>query len=355
MHPGAGQVTAAAGWGACILDAEGPRLSAAERALFARVAPFGFILFARNIENAAQVRALCDEMRQAAGHDAPIFVDQEGGRVARLRPPLARGWPPPLEHVRAAGARAERAMYLRHRVIAAELRGLGIDGNCAPLVDVAGPHTHAFLRDRCYGGDAARVARLGRAVALGLMSGGVLPVMKHIPGHGRATADSHAELPGVTTPLATLEATDFAPFRVLGDLPLAMTAHVVYRALDDRPATLSPRVIGHVRRGIGFDGLLMTDDISMQALHGAPDALAAQARAAGCDVVLLCNADLKTRAAVADAAGRLRGRGAERAAVALAARCGPDKVDMGHLNVMLDRLSPPASSAGRGTSDRGWS
>ena len=197
-------------FGATILDAEGLRLSADERALFREVDPFGFILFARNIDTADQVRALCGDFREAVGRDCPIFIDQEGGRVQRLRPPLARDWLPPLDFVRAAGAGAERAMYLRYRLIAEELRALGIDANCAPQVDVARPETHSFLKNRCYGFDPETVARLGRAVARGLLDGGVLPVLKHIPGHGRARQDSHLDLPHVDAPRADLEASDFA-------------------------------------------------------------------------------------------------------------------------------------------------
>lgn len=291
-------------FGATILDPTGPRLSAEEKTFFAAANPFGFILFARNIEDADQTRALCDELRSAVGRNAPILLDQEGGRVQRLRPPLATEWEPPLDFAARAGTHAEEAMRLRYAITAAEMRAVGIDVNCAPLVDVAGEGTHPFLRNRCYGTDAAQVARLGRAVAQGLMQGGVLPVVKHIPGHGRARADSHLELPRVTASLEELDAVDFAPFKVLNDLPMGMTAHLVYDALDpDRPATLSPVVMQAVRNRIGFDNLLMTDDLTMKALAGDPADLALASLAAGCDVALLCNADLDTRRRVAEAAG----------------------------------------------------
>lgn len=334
MHPGGNAVT----FGATILDAEGLRLTPSERRFFAQANPFGFILFARNIDTGDQVRALCAEMRDCVGRDAPILIDQEGGRVQRLRPPLGRDWAPPLDFVAAAGAGAEQAMWLRYRIIAAELRGLGIDGNCAPLVDVAVPDTHPFLRNRCYGSDPAVVARLGRAVADGLLAGGVLPVVKHIPGHGRATADSHHDLPRVAVDHGALAATDFAPFAALADLPMAMTAHVVYPALDHRPATLSPPVIAAIRQDMGFGGLLMTDDLSMKALAGDLPALTRAALDAGCDVALLCSATLDDRAAVADAAGRMAPAAQGRAEAALAARRAAPPVDIAALAAQLEAV-----------------
>lgn len=326
-------------FGATILDAEGHRLSAAEKRLFAEADPFGFILFARNIDTPEQVRALCADMREAVGRDAPITIDQEGGRVQRLRLPLWRQWPAPLAHVEAAGSAAREAMYLRYRIIAHELHDLGIDSNCAPLVDVAGPQTHDFLRDRCYGGDPTRVAELGRAVADGLLDGGVLPVVKHIPGHGRAQADSHLDLPVVEAELAALTACDFAPFKALNDLPMGMTAHLVYSAIDDLPATISPAMMQLIRDDIGFGGLIMTDDISMKALSGSLSDITRASLAAGCDVVLLCNATLDERRAVADAAGRLSDVGQARAQAALAARRAPDEVDICALEAKLSAMS----------------
>ncbi|MEL0435848.1 beta-N-acetylhexosaminidase [Phycobacter sp. K97] len=316
------------GFGATILDATGLRLTADEKALFRDADPFGFILFARNIDTPEQIRALCDDMREAVGRDCLITIDQEGGRVQRLRAPLAREWGAPFDHATQAGKDAARAMYLRYRLISHELRALGIDSNCAPLADIAGADTHPFLKNRCYGETAAEVAEISRAVAEGHLDGGVVPVLKHIPGHGRAVADSHHDLPHVTTPLAELQETDFAPFRALNDLPMAMTAHIVFEALDARPATLSPAAMEVIRRQIGFDGLIMTDDISMKALAGAPQDIAQQSRAAGCDIVLLCNADLPTRAAVAEAAGRLDETGQKRAEKAVEARKPPVPLDM---------------------------
>ncbi|WP_027243716.1 beta-N-acetylhexosaminidase [Leisingera daeponensis] len=315
-------------FGATILDADGLRLSADEKAFFRDADPFGFILFARNIESADQVRALCGDFREAVGRDCPITIDQEGGRVQRLREPLGRNWLPPLEHVVRAGAGAERAMYLRYRLIAHELHGLGIDSNCAPIADVACADTHEFLKNRCYGEDTRSVAAIGCAVAQGHLDGGVLPVLKHIPGHGRATADSHLDLPHVASDPETLEQSDFAAFKALNDLPLGMTAHLVYDAYDSRPATTSPVMMQLIREQIGFDGLIMTDDISMKALKGALTGITRDSLAAGCDVVLLCNAPLADRIAVAEAAGSMTAAAQTRADRALAARKPPADLDI---------------------------
>lgn len=325
-------------FGATILDADGLRLSAEESAFFRDADPFGFILFARNIDTPDQVRALCADMRDAVGRDAPITIDQEGGRVQRLRGPTWTEWLPPLDFVAVAGDNAENAMYMRYRLIASELRDLGIDSNCAPMVDLASTDTHDFLRNRCYGSNPARVALLGRAVARGLMDGGVLPVLKHMPGHGRATLDSHFDLPRVSTDAKTLFKTDFAPFKSLRDVPMGMTGHLVFEAIDDEPATLSPVVMQFIRDEIRFDNLIMTDDISMKALSGSAADIARQALAAGCDVVLHCNAPLAERRAVAEAAGVMTDVAQARAERALAARKPPDDVDISALRAQLETL-----------------
>lgn len=316
--------------GATILGCAGPVLDRGEARALARLDPWGLILFARNVQNPGQLRRLTGDLRAALGRNAPIFIDQEGGRVARLRPPEWRGWPAPLDVLACLpGAAAERYLWLRYRLIAAELRDLGIDGNCAPLADIARPETHAILRDRCYGTSPAEVVPRTRAVAEACLSGGVLPVLKHIPGHGRATADSHLDLPRVTATRADLDTGDFAAFRALADLPLGMTAHIVYDALDAaRPATLSATAIGAIRADMGFDGLLMTDDISMQALSGPLAARSAAAIGAGCDLVLHCNGQMAEMEEVADAAGGLSPAAAERAARALAARRAPEAADL---------------------------
>jgi beta-N-acetylhexosaminidase len=333
-------------FGATILDADGLRLTSDEKALFREADPFGFILFARNIDTADQVRALCDDMREAVGRDAPITIDQEGGRVQRLRAPLAREWLPPLDFAEQAGDRAVRAMYARYRLIADELRALGIDSNCAPMVDVPGSDTHPFLKNRCYARDPVRIAELGRAVADGLLDGGVLPVVKHMPGHGATTVDSHFDLPRVSDERDTLTGRDFAPFRALNDLPMGMTAHIVFDALDDLPATLSPVVMDIIRDKIGFDGLIMTDDITMKALAGTLPDIARASLDAGCDVVLLCNASLADRAAVAEASGRLSPKGQARAEAALARRKPPQPLDIAALEADLIGLMSNAAYGG---------
>jgi len=326
-------------FGACILSSDGPRLTPDERALFRDANPFGFILFGRHVETPDQVRALCDELRTAVGRDCPITIDQEGGRVQRLRPPHWRGWQPPLEQVRAAGAdRAARSMYLRARLQAAELREVGIDSNCIPTLDIATDATHPFLQNRCYGMTAAEVAQNGRSTAQGLIDGGVLPVMKHLPGHGRARLDSHLDLPRVDVSVEVLNETDFAPFRALADLPMGMTAHIVLSTVDDRPATLSPDCIRIIRQDIGFDGLLMTDDISMQALSGSLADRARGALDAGCDLVLHCNDTFAERKDIAQAAGEMSAAAQARAETALAARRPPAPIDISAVEAELEAL-----------------
>ncbi|TDQ80423.1 beta-N-acetylhexosaminidase [Dongia mobilis] len=283
---------------AAILGCAGPDLTAAERDFFRSADPLGFILFARNLVDPDQVRRLCADLRASIGRaDAPILIDQEGGRVARLRPPHWRH-PPAAERfgllAAADRARAAQAVRVNHALMAAELRDIGLNVDCAPMVDVRAPGAHDIIGDRAFGTDPYLVADLGRAAAEGLLSGGVMPVIKHIPGHGRSMVDSHHDLPRVETDFDTLAETDFVPFRALNDIPWAMTAHIVYSAIDPmQPATLSPTVIAEVIRGeIGFAGLLVSDDLSMKALRGGLDELAAASLAAGCDVVLHCNGDM---------------------------------------------------------------
>lgn len=258
--------------------------------------------------------------------------------MQRLRGPIWREWLPPLDFVQAAGDDAPRAMYIRHRLIADELRALTIDSNCAPMVDLIVDGTHTFLRNRCYGTAPGDIAALGRAAADGLLDGGVLPVVKHMPGHGRTDLDSHFDLPRVDVSRDTLSEMDFAPFRALNDLPMGMTAHVVYEAIDEAPATLSPDTIAAIRDDIGFDGLIMTDDIGMKALSGTPAQIATQALAAGCDVILHCNAPLADRIAAANAAGPMSDAAQSRAEAALAARRTPDDIDIAALTAELEAL-----------------
>ena len=324
-------------YGACILSCDGPRLTADERALFRDANPFGFILFARHVETPTQVSDICKELRDSVGRDCLITVDQEGGRVQRLGPPHWRQWRPALEHAPAASDPV-RAMYLRARLIAAELRAVGIDSNCAPNLDVAMEETHPFLKNRCYGTTPAIVAELGRAVSEGHLDGGVVPVMKHMPGHGAATMDSHHDLPNISDGWDVIEARDFAPFKELNDVPMGMTAHLVYEALDDLPATQSPKVLALIREEIGFQGLLMTDDISMQALSGSLAERAKASIAAGCDVVLHCNDTFADRVSVAEASGEMSDISQARAETALAARRTPDDIDIPALEAELEAL-----------------
>lgn len=328
----------APGRGATIFGLEGAELTAAESAFFRAADPFGFILFARNIDTPDQLRRLTASLRDCVGRDAPVFIDQEGGRVQRMRPPHWAEWLPPRDAVRQAGAGAARMMWLRARLIAAELRAVGIDGNCAPCLDIAGADTHPFLRNRCYGDDVATVVAMGRATVDGHLAGGVLPVMKHMPGHGRATADTHLDLPTVTASAAELAASDFAPFRALADVPLAMTAHIVFAAYDARPATCSPVMMEVIRHQIGFDGLLMTDDLNMEALSGTLAERTSAAMAAGCDIALHCKGVLDQMEAVAEAAGDMGPETLRRAAAALAARNAPDVVDLAALRAEHDAL-----------------
>lgn len=325
---------------AAILGAEGPQLSAWERGFFAEQQPWGFILFARNIENPDQLTRLTASMREVVGREAPILIDQEGGRVQRMRAPYWREWRPALDHVLAAGrASAARSMWLRARLIADELRRVGIDANCAPLADVARDTTHPILKNRLYGTAPEPVIGAARAVAEGLLSGGVLPVLKHLPGYGLAEVDSHLDLPRVKAPNQELNEVDFAAFRPFTDLPMGMTAHVVYESIEQGlPATMSPRLIDLIRADIGFDGLLMTDDISMGALPGRLLQRAVGARHAGCDIILHCNGKRGEMEEIVAGAGTLEGDARRRAEQALAARRAPDPLDIEAAEAELETL-----------------
>ncbi len=293
---------------ACILGCSGKRLLADERCLFGEIRPLGFILFDRNAGTVDEIRRLTDELRAAAGHDALVLVDHEGGRVQRFRGREWRDWLPALDQCgRVAGNLRGRSMWLRHRIIAGELAAAGINVNCVPLADVAAKNTHPILRNRCYGTDPDSVVSVARSVAEGCLAGGVLPVLKHIPGHGGTVSDSHIETPVNVRALSELEDTEFRAFRELNDLPIGMTAHVVYDALDpERPATMSQAAIEFVRSEIGFDGLLMTDDISMAALEASISERVEGSLKAGCDAVLHCNGVMSEMECVAQAAGTLR-------------------------------------------------
>ncbi len=303
-------------------------LTREERDFLRESEPFGVILFKRNVESPAQLRALTEDIRLCLGRaDAEVLVDQEGGRVQRLAPPHWRAYPAaarfqaadlPLEG-------KERLVRLAARLMALDLRHMGISIDCLPVLDVPAAGSHDVIGDRAYGRDPQTVARLGRAAAQGLLDEGVLPIMKHIPGHGRAMVDSHQALPVVKAALPELAATDFLPFAANADLPAAMTAHVIYTALDPAaPATLSARVIKEIiREKLGFAGLLFSDDLSMQALSGSLGQRAGAAFAAGIDIALHCNGDLDEARAVAAAAPVLAGASLARAEAAIACRANP--------------------------------
>ena len=294
---------------AFICGVAGARLTAAEQDFLQREQPYGVILFARNCHEPAQLRTLICEIRSLLTHPfASILIDQEGGRVARLKPPHWRRYPP------ARFFKTPDAVRLNARVMAAELTALGITTDCAPLADIPTPGSHDIIGDRAFGQTAEEVTPLARAQADGLMAGGILPVLKHIPGHGRAMADSHYELPVVDAPLELLERTDFAPFRALRDLPLGMTAHIRYTALDGAHcATHSPVVIRYIRQKIGFDGLLMSDDLSMKALTGTYAARTQATLNSGCDLVLHCNGVMAEMAEIAAHTPALEGDSLRRA------------------------------------------
>jgi beta-N-acetylhexosaminidase len=306
-----------------IYGCAGLTLTDEERSFFRETRPWGFIVFARNIADRAQVRALCDALRDTVGDaKAPILVDQEGGRVARMKPPE---WKTHAS-ARVFGdlyandpERAREATYLNARLIAYDLTEAGLNVDCLPVLDVPMEGASDVIGDRAFAFEPTTIIDLGRAQIEGLMDGGVLPVMKHIPGHGRAAADTHFELPHVTATADALSASDFVTFRSLSDCPMAMTAHVVYDAIDDhRPATTSPKVIRDVIRGeIGFEGVLMSDDLSMKALTGSIRARAKAALFAGCDVVLHCNGGFAEMQDVALEAGPLEGASLKRAEAAL--------------------------------------
>ena len=300
-----------------ICGIEGVILNPDERTFLAEHQPYGVILFARNIDDPRQLSALCADIKSLLTHPfASILIDQEGGRVARMKPPHWRAYPPASRFADMAEnmEKAERAVYLNALLIASELRSVGITTDCAPLADVLAPECHDVIGDRAFGEEPHQVAQLARAQAKGLTDGGILPVLKHIPGHGRAKVDSHEALPVVSASLAQLEASDFIPFRELSDLPLAMTAHIIYEALDaEKPATTSPTVIRFIRRQLGFEGLLMSDDLSMKALSGSMIERAADTLIAGCDLVLHCNGKMDEMKQVATACGPLVGDALERA------------------------------------------
>ncbi len=338
---------------AFITGVSGLALKDEERAFLREAQPWGLILFRRNVADPDAVRRLIDETRTTLGRAAPVLIDQEGGRVQRLGPPLWPAYPPGAaygvvyDRDREAGLAAAR---LGARLIAADLAPLGFDVDCMPIADLPVAGTDPAIGDRAYGSEPGKVAAIAAAIAQGLTEGGVLPVVKHMPGHGRATVDSHKRLPVVNADRAVLEATDFAAFRPLAALPLAMTAHVVFTAIDPiAPATVSPIIVREViRDSIGFPGLLMSDDISLGALSGSLGERTRAAIAAGCDVVLHCNGEMPEMLAVAAEAPVLAAAAARRAAAALAAKRPPVPVDLAAARAEFLQLMTGAWQPARG-------
>ena len=334
---------------AAIFGCAGTQLLDSERRFFEEVRPLGFILFERNCKTPDQIRDLVRSLRSCTSTDAPVLIDQEGGRVARLKPPHWRALPPAGRIGLLARDNPEagrEAAFTVARLIAADLEPLGIDVDCAPVLDVPAPDSHSIIGDRAFATEPDLVADLGLAFCKGLIAGGVLPVIKHIPGHGRAMVDSHLDLPEVAVHRQTLEAIDFAPFRALSDMPYAMTAHVIYRAFDGRaPATTSGKVVADViRRRIGFEGFLMTDDITMRALKGSIGGRAKAAIAAGCDAVLHSDGKLKEMQEVAAACGTLTDAAMARFAHAKSMRRRPEPVDGNALAARLNSLLSAAAA-----------
>jgi beta-N-acetylhexosaminidase len=329
---------------AFITGLAGLTISANERAFLREARPWGLIVFKRNISSVAQLAELTQSFRDVLGWEAPVLVDQEGGRVQRLGPPDWPAYPPGARY----GALYDRdpasglaSAKLAGHLIAADLRAVGIDVDCLPIADVPVQGSDAVIGDRAYGTEPGKVAAIAAAVAQGLMAGGVLPVLKHLPGHGRATADSHHKLPVVDADRGTLEATDFAAFRPLAGLPLGMTAHVVFSAIDAiAPATTSVTMVQQVIRGfIGFRGLLMSDDVSMNALSGSIAERSRASLAAGCDVVLHCNGRLDEMTEVASVAPVLSGEALRRADAALSARTAPEEFDVAAARKIFDKMT----------------
>ncbi|WP_295207846.1 beta-N-acetylhexosaminidase [uncultured Brevundimonas sp.] len=307
---------------AAIYGCLGHRLTEAEKAFFAEVRPWGFILFRRNIDTPEQVRALTDELRASIGDpQAPILIDQEGGRVQRMGPPHWPKYPPGAAYLKATNelAQARELTRLGARLMAHDLREVGVTVDLLPVLDVPVPGAHDIIGDRAYGVDPETVAVLGRAAAEGLLAGGVLPCIKHMPGHGRAFADTHKDLPTVHADLDTLDAWDFAPFKALSDMPIGMTAHIVFTAIDRKhPATQSKKAIRLIRERLGFGGLLLSDDLVMNALSGSLTQRAHKALKAGCDLVVHWNGDMDEMRQVAEGVGPLKGGARRRADAALA-------------------------------------
>ncbi|NNE82290.1 MAG: glycoside hydrolase family 3 protein [Silicimonas sp.] len=331
------------GQGAYIFAPAGLELTSDEVAFFRDADPWGFIVFQRNCGTPDQLRRLTADLRAAVGREAPVLIDQEGGRVQRMRAPHWHEWMPPLDQVDALDE--PRAMYLRGRLIGAELMAHGIDVNCAPSADIAWPETHPFLKNRCYGRTPDVIETMARACAEGLLDAGCLPVLKHAPGHGRATVDSHKGLPRIDVPVGELKESDFKVFRALSDLNMVMTAHIVVPEITgDLPFTMSSAGIAFLREALGLSGLLMSDDISMGALAGSLAEKTRGSLGAGCDLVLHCNGDLAEMETVAETAGQMTDAAAKRAHLAVSSRRTPTDIDISALEAEFEALMQSASN-----------
>lgn len=305
---------------AIILGCSGPVLTEDEKVFFKDANPWGFILFSRNVETPAQLYQLCADLRATVGRDCLIFTDQEGGRVQRLKAPHWRAFPPAAKfaglYTRNRSA-ARRACYLSYRLIADDLRRAGINADCAPVLDLPQIGADPIISDRAFGTNTAQIIDLAHCAMAGLMSGGVAPVIKHIPGHGRATVDSHKALPRISESFEVLAKTDFVPFALFKDAPMAMTAHAVYTAASEEALTVSPKAFTQIiRERIGYDGLVMSDDLDMKALSGDLTTRTERALAAGCDIALQCSGQLSAMVKVASGASALTGKAAQRAHIA---------------------------------------
>ena len=337
-------MTPGIGLRALISGCEATRLTRSERSFFRDTRPCGFILFKRNCEDAEQIRALIDDFREAVNDaSALILIDQEGGRVQRLAPPLCPHYPAARRFAALHSTDTVKGLEAARsgaRLIARDLASLGITVNCAPVLDVPVPGAHDIIGDRAYGSTVDEIAALGRAVAEGYLDGGILPVIKHIPGHGRAEVDSHASLPVINATRDELSRTDFVPFRALSDMPLGMTAHILIPDVDkDAPASASARIIEEIIRGdIGFDGLLMCDDLGMGALSGTMQERTRGVLDAGCDVALHCSGNFDQMTAVASVAPELAGETARRFAAAYARIAAPRPFDEARAEALVSEV-----------------
>lgn len=333
---------------AAIYDCEGARLSDEERAFFRDADPWGFIVFQRHCQSAEELRAHCSELRESVGRaDVPIFIDQEGGRVARMKPPVFPAHAAPAafgELWRLDPEKAKAASRLNGYLLGRLVSDCGVTVNCIPMLDVPQPDADpAVIGDRAYAKHSDTIISLARTAMEGLKEGGAMPVIKHMPGHGRALCDSHHELPVVGASKDDLRTVDFAPFKAFRDAPMGMTAHVVFEAYDNEPATTSKSVIDQVIRGeIGFDGLLISDDLKMKALGGSFESRTRRAIDAGCDIALICNATMEEKISAAKAAPALDGQSANRAQTAMAQLKTPERKDVAPLYAELNALLKPA-------------